>query len=52
MEEISGDIAKQTATLDKLNMMNNEKARRITEFEGYFGRKKGSSRVMNANMAS
>ena len=46
VDEITGDIQKQTTILDRLNQINNEKGRRITEIESYLKMKKGSSRVM------
>ena len=46
VDEIQGDIQKQTSILDKLNVINNEKGRRIAEIESYLKMKKGMSRVM------
>lgn len=40
VEEISSDIVKQTSILDRLNAINNEKGRRITEIEKYLNLKR------------
>ena len=47
VEEITSDINKQTTILERLNQINNEKGRRITEIESYLKMKKGMSRVFN-----
>ena len=44
VEEISCDIVKQTSILDRLNAINNEKGRRITEIEKYLDLKRQNAR--------
>jgi len=46
VEDISSDIVKQTSILDRLNAINNEKGRRITEIERYLDLKKQTARPM------
>ena len=44
VDEITQDINKQTTILDRLNQINNEKSKRITEIERYLNMKKGMTR--------
>ena len=41
VEEVIGDIKKQTSILDKLKLINNEKTKRVAEIESYLKMKEG-----------